>query len=183
LSVPTAVERSELVRFDDLVARRRGQGRSVELIAADYGRMEKRRMALGASLAVLLLAILGTLLWQVLSSPTTIGSPATESEALIRTNERLLEMVKWTISTPIIGGAALVGLNLYLGEARYNQDRAMSEQEREDYRINLEAEMSLATGLVEDRVEEIDERLSFLEDPEEEMEEFDFETGDSDPEP
>jgi hypothetical protein len=86
---------------------------------------------IGAVVAVALgaLVIRGTLL-----APTSIGSPTSESDALIRANERLLEMAKWTISTILLLGGALIGLNWYSNEQRYSRDRAEHESRIVDLR-------------------------------------------------
>ncbi len=84
------------------------------------------------------------LLARILLAPTDIGSPATESAALIRANERVLEMVKWTISTLLLVGGGLIGLNWYTNEQRYTTDLARL---RSDYDERLKN----VTALVIDR--------------------------------
>lgn len=96
-------------------------------------------------IAVSALVLLIRLLW----APTDIGTPATESEALTRANERMLDMAKWTISTILLIGGGLIGLNWYTNEQRYREDRASLEE-----RFNRVEKMGRAqfTVLAEERV-------------------------------
>jgi hypothetical protein len=58
---------------------------------------------------------------------TDIGTPASADAALIAANERLLQMVQWTIGTVLTLGGALIGLNWYQSEKRYDHDRQLFE--------------------------------------------------------
>lgn len=78
----------------------------------------------------------------VLFAPTSIGSPSSESDALIRANERLLEMTKWTISTILILGTGLIGLNWYSNEHRYARDRAENESQIGDLQKTFKSAMA-----------------------------------------
>lgn len=60
--------------------------------------------------------------WIVLKG-SDIGTPASAQSALIAANERLLQMVQWTIATVLTLGGALIGLNWYQGEKRYEHDK------------------------------------------------------------
>lgn len=67
--------------------------------------------------------VVAVLLINIISAPSDIGSPANESQAVIRANERLLELVKWTISTILLVGGGLIGLNWYQSTQRYERDK------------------------------------------------------------
>lgn len=68
------------------------------------------------------------LITMVLLKGSDISSPATAQSALIAANERLLQMVQWTIATVLTLGGALIGLNWYQGEKRYEHDRRVFEE-------------------------------------------------------
>lgn len=74
---------------------------------------------------VMLIAFLITM---ILLKGSDIGSPATPQCALIAANERLLQMVQWTVGTVLTLGGALIGLNWYQGEKRYEHDRRVFEE-------------------------------------------------------
>jgi len=86
------------------------------------------RAALLWTIVAAVLVLTFSLLYRILFSSVEIGTPATETAALTRANERLLEMVKWTISTILLIGGALIGLNWYSSEQRYRTDRANDER-------------------------------------------------------
>lgn len=66
---------------------------------------------------------LGFLLFLILSTGSDIGRPRTESAVLVAANERLLQMVQWTIATVLVLGGAFIGLNWYQSEIRYREDK------------------------------------------------------------
>lgn len=72
------------------------------------------------------------LLFRIVFSSSSIGAPATESEALVRSSERLIQTVQWTISTVLVVAGGLIGLNLYRDEKRYERDRQELRQIKED---------------------------------------------------
>lgn len=94
--------------------------------------------------ALALLSLLGGayVLDRMLPS-TYIGSVTSESAALTRANERLLEMVKWTISTLLLIGGGLIGLNWYSNEHRYHADKTKFDQELKDQRRSYDLRLSL----------------------------------------
>jgi hypothetical protein len=59
------------------------------------------------------MGFVGFLVYLILSTRT---SPTSDSESLI-------QMAQWTIVTVLTGGAALIGINWYQGEKRYERDR------------------------------------------------------------
>jgi len=64
----------------------------------------------------------------ILFKGSDIGTPRTAPAALIVANERMLQMVQWTIATILTLGGALIGLNWYQSERRYQDDkRAVDE--------------------------------------------------------
>lgn len=105
------------------------------------GRLIFVRLRMGCSwcgrnpaLLLLMLAILiaVVLVFRILFAPVEIGTPATESEALVRSNERLIQIVQWTISTVLVIGGGLIGLNWYRDEKRYERDRQEVDRIRKD---------------------------------------------------
>lgn len=88
--------------------------------------------------ALLGLVFLAMFLKGTLFAPTNIGSPSTESDALVRANERLLEMAKWTISTILLIGGGLIGLNWYSNEHRYQSDKSQFDKEVRNHKEALE---------------------------------------------
>jgi len=104
-----------------------------------------------AQLVILvLIALAASLIVRILFSSIHIGSPATESEALVRSSERLIQMVQWTLSTVLIIGGGLIGLNWYSNEHRYREDKAALE-ERFD-RLERVSRASF-TATMEDRLD------------------------------
>lgn len=73
--------------------------------------------------ALVLLGVGGSLVYRVLFSSVEIGTPATESESVVRSGERVIQLVQWTISTILLIGGALIGINWYRDEERYKRDR------------------------------------------------------------
>lgn len=74
-----------------------------------------RIFAVGWIVIVLIILI------NIVTSPTNLGTLSTESAIVTRANERLLEMVKWTISTILLVGGGLIGLNWYQNERRIEE--------------------------------------------------------------
>lgn len=124
----------------------------------------------GVIAAMLVLTI--SLLCRILFSSVQIGTPASETAALTRANERLLEMVKWTVSTILLVGGGLIGLNWYSNEQRYREDRrreaervdslvANASRQIEDVRsvagralaTAMETQSSKATGTTEEQLD------------------------------
>jgi len=103
------------------------------------------KLLLQVILGLVALIVFALVLRGTLFAPTSIGSPTSESDALIRSNERLLEMAKWTISTILLLGGALIGLNWYSNEHRYSRDR--DEQDRRIRGINRESKELAAINL------------------------------------
>lgn len=85
-------------------------------------------------------ALVALLLFKIGTGSTQIGAPATESEAIVRTNERLLEVVQWTISTILLVGGGLIGLNWYQNEKRVEEEfrRFQGQIDRIDNRTNVQ---------------------------------------------
>ena len=81
----------------------------------------------------------GFLITMILLKGSDIGSPASAQSALIAANERSLQMVQWTIATVLTLGGALIGLNWYQGEKRYEHERRIIEDK-------LTAEMERRLG-------------------------------------
>lgn len=110
-----------------------------------------RAMAIGWAIVVAILLI------NIVSAPSDIGSPATESQAVVRANERLLEMVKWTISTILLVGGGLIGLNWYHSEKRMEEVLATTTQNTQDQikglRDSLDSRITLLEQL-SDRLRE-----------------------------
>ncbi|MGI8485841.1 MAG: hypothetical protein ACR2OU_16480 [Thermomicrobiales bacterium] len=90
-----------------------------------------RNPALLLLMIAILLAVV--LIFRILFAPVEIGAPATESEALVRSNERLIQIVQWTISTVLVIGGGLIGLNWYRDEKRYDRDRQEVDRIREEF--------------------------------------------------
>lgn len=89
-----------------------------------------RHPALLLLMIAILLAVV--LVFRILFAPVEIGAPATESEALVRSNERLIQIVQWTISTVLVIGGGLIGLNWYRDEKRYERDREEVDRIRKE---------------------------------------------------
>lgn len=82
-------------------------------------------------IAVLLAVLVGlfVLIFRVLTTDTDLGLVTTdpesvESAALIRANERIVQLVQWTLSTILVVAGGLLGLNWYQNQKRYEQDKA-----------------------------------------------------------
>lgn len=73
-------------------------------------------------------------LWRLITAPTYIGSPVSESQALTRANERIIQMVQWMISTILLLGGGLIGLNWYQSNQRYERDKEDLERRLEEVR-------------------------------------------------
>lgn len=89
------------------------------------GKSKVTANGVGAAAILIWIAFLITM---ILLKGSDIGSPGTPQSALIATNERLLQMVQWTIGTVLTLGGALIGLNWYQGEKRYEHDRRVFEE-------------------------------------------------------
>jgi hypothetical protein len=77
---------------------------------------------------VILLAVLialGVVVFQVITTDTSLNLIPTsgESAAVIRTNERVVQLTQWTISTILIVAGGLIGLNWYQNQRRYERDK------------------------------------------------------------
>jgi hypothetical protein len=72
-------------------------------------------------IVISILGFIGFLLYRVVS---TSVSPSSDSEAMI-------QMAQWTIATILTVGAALIGINWYQAERRYERDRADLQTEFE----------------------------------------------------
>lgn len=101
---------------------RQGSSKTIERL------QQSGKAILPWSIIVVVVILAGVLLVRILFSSVEIGSPATESASITRTNERLLEMVKWTVSTILLVGGGLIGFNWYSSEQRYKNDRANDER-------------------------------------------------------
>lgn len=117
-----------------------------------------------AIVTILAVVVVGAVLFEIVLAPTSIGSPTSESDALVRASERLIEMVKWTISTIFIVGGALIGLNWYSNEHRYDRDRSEQEKRISDLRSafnsvlenNAKQHLDLVAQLHSTRLEVLD---------------------------
>lgn len=78
------------------------------------------------------------LITKVLLTSTAIGTPSTEQAALIAANERLLQLVQWSIGTVLTLGGGLIGLNWYQSEKRYEHDRRLFQEQ-----VNADVEKKL----------------------------------------
>jgi hypothetical protein len=58
--------------------------------------------------------------------------PDTETAALIAANERVLQLVQWTVSTILVVAGGLLGLNWYQNQKRYDDDKADLARFRRD---------------------------------------------------
>ena len=103
-----------------------------------------------AIVTLAVLAGLAALIYKILTTDTDLGltpmHPAhAESLALIRANERIVQLVQWTISTILVVAGGLLGLNWYQNQKRYQDDKAellafrrrmerRSRNDRESYR-------------------------------------------------
>jgi len=88
---------------------------------------------------------IGFLISWILFRGSDIGTPRTAPAALIAANERMLQMVQWTIATILTLGGALIGLNWYQSERRYQDDkRAVDETLAEVQALRDELENRLS---------------------------------------
>lgn len=85
-------------------------------------------------IAGVVLVFVGLLLFLILSEGSDIGRPRTESAVLVAANERLLQMVQWTIATVLVLGGAFIGLNWYQSEIRYREDKGEVDRTLEEVR-------------------------------------------------
>ncbi len=77
---------------------------------------------------LILLAVLialGVVVFRVLTTDTSLNLIPTsdESAAVIRANERVVQLTQWTISTILIVAGGLIGLNWYQNQRRYERDK------------------------------------------------------------
>lgn len=63
------------------------------------------------------------LFWRIVLAPVEIGEVSTESQAVGRANERVVQMFQWMISTILLMGGGLIGLNWYQSNQRYERDK------------------------------------------------------------
>ncbi len=111
-----------------------------------------------ASLVVLILiGVVASLVFRILFSSVRIGSPSTESDALVRSSERLIQLVQWTLSTVLIIGGGLIGLNWYSNEHRYRKDKVtlnerfnrMERLRRADFTSSIEERIDVQKQILE----------------------------------
>lgn len=107
-----------------------------------------------AILGVVLLWI-GFLITMILIRGSDVGTPSGESQALIRSSERMLQMAQWTIASVLTIGGALIGFNWF-----------QNQRDREDIRV-AQKEVSILVESTPDQIADlefrINERLSVLE--------------------
>lgn len=113
-----------------------------------------------AALLATLLLMMGAVLYKILWSSPVVGSPATESMAVTRASERLIQMVQWTISTILLIGGALIGLNWYQSNQRYQNDKE-TLQRMNDF---LTASMDRSEKHVNEQVQAMREMPSQIEE-------------------
>lgn len=91
----------------------------------DQKQLDRIKNWIGAILLLLLVIAAVKLVFNVVMMDTSLGTPryVSESEALIRANERLVTMTQWTLSTVLIISGGLLGLNWYQNQKRYDDDR------------------------------------------------------------
>jgi hypothetical protein len=88
----------------------------------------KRKVAASNVVASAISIWVAFLIAMILLKGSDLGSPESAQSALIAANERSLQMVQWTIATVLTLGGALIGLNWYQGEKRYEHDRQVFEE-------------------------------------------------------
>lgn len=76
---------------------------------------------------------------------SNLGDASTANAATIAVSERLVQMAQWTVTTVLTLGGALIGLNWYQNERRYQEDKASFEQK------------------ITARVDQLGEKVRFLE--------------------
>lgn len=76
---------------------------------------------IGAAIALLIL--------KIAFSSTRIPESSGESEAIAEMAARMADLAQWTISTVLLVGGLLVGLNWYQSERRYEHDRSTVQDE------------------------------------------------------
>lgn len=75
----------------------------------------------------------------------------TVDAALIDANDRIIQLTQWVIGTVLLVGTALIGLNWYQGERRYQNDRARDIARLEEFRGDLNALTEQVNNLKTDR--------------------------------
>lgn len=87
--------------------------------------LDWRRLMAGLIVFLVAAAALAgiVLFWRIVLAPVEIGEVSTESRALARANERVIQMFQWMISTILLMGGGLIGLNWYQSNQRYERDK------------------------------------------------------------
>ncbi len=90
----------------------------------------KRRDAVSITLMIGLLLLIGFVIWRLLCPPEPVdivirsdasGESFSAATALAM-GERMGQSAEWTIATILVIGSALIGLNWYQGDLRYQRD-------------------------------------------------------------
>ncbi len=105
--------------------------------------------------AAVILIWTGFLITMIVTQGSDIGTPASETEAVIRSNERLLQMAQWTIATVLTIGGALIGFNWFQNQ----RERESIEASRSDVVKVIES----LPGTIDELTETIEQRLQLLE--------------------
>jgi hypothetical protein len=110
---------------------------------------------------LLLLTLVGAGFWlakYVIQMDASLGTPetVTEPEVLTRASERLIQLTQWTISTILIIGGGLIGLNWYQNQRRYEQDKDDLLREK----AGIEERIGDVEDAFEARVQRLEKRMS-----------------------
>lgn len=90
----------------------------------------KRRDAVSVAVIACLALFVGSVVWRMLFPPAPVNvviqpDPSGESfsaAAALAMGERMGQSAEWTIATVLVIGSALIGLNWYQGDRRYQRD-------------------------------------------------------------
>lgn len=112
---------------------------------------------------LILLAVLialGVVVFRIVTTDTSLRLlPAnSESAAVIRANERVVQLTQWTISTILIVAGGLIGLNWYQNQRRYERDK----EELDTFRLETSDDVTQIRTTVETRLHRLEQQSAVL---------------------
>lgn len=121
---------------------------------------EGAKEALFILILLSVLSALGVVVFRVITADTSLQLiPITsESAAVIRANERVVQLTQWTISTILIVAGGLIGLNWYQNQRRYERDK----EELDTFREATSDEVSALRSSVAVRLQRLERQSEAL---------------------
>lgn len=106
------------------------------------------------------LVALGVVVFRVITTDASLRLIPTSSEsaALIRANERVVQLTQWTISTILIVAGGLIGLNWYQNQRRYERDK----EELDAFRVAISDEVAGLRSSLAARIQHLERQSEAL---------------------